>query len=209
MRVVIRLGIRINLASHRSIVKKALDSSFGSMGRVLPVPGKHPIMEFHLKNMYRPTFSFDHLLLAWNTIFEHTRRRSACHNYSLYQIPMPLSLTRSLRLARSIHHRAPVRHFSERRVIFSGIQPTGTPHIGNYVGAIQRWVRLQDEPADRAQLLYSVVDLHAITMPIASETLRRQRREAIASLLAAGIDSDRATLFYQSDVCLEQLAVHL
>lgn len=114
---------------------------------------------------------------------------------------MLLRLIHPRRLSRGIRHQVPVRHFSERRVIFSGIQPTGTPHIGNYVGAIQRWVRLQDEPAELSDLLYSVVDLHAITMPIAPETLRRHRREAMASLLAAGIDPDRATLFYQSDVC--------
>lgn len=92
-------------------------------------------------------------------------------------------------------------------MIFSGIQPTGTPHLGNYVGAIQRWVRLQDEPADRSELLYSVVDLHAITMPIEPETLRRHRREAMASLLAAGIDPERSTLFYQSAVWPELLAL--
>ena len=116
---------------------------------------------------------------------------------------MLLGLLRSPRLSWGIQYQVPVRHFSERRVIFSGIQPTGTPHLGNYVGAIQRWVRLQDEPAQFSDLLYSVVDLHAITMPIAPETLRRHRREAMASLLAAGIDPDRATLFYQSDVCLQ------
>lgn len=90
-------------------------------------------------------------------------------------------------------------------MIFSGIQPTGTPHLGNYVGAIQRWVRLQDEPAETSELLYSVVDLHAITMPMAAETLRRHRREAMASLLAAGINPDRSVLFYQSAVSYERL----
>jgi tryptophanyl-tRNA synthetase len=89
-----------------------------------------------------------------------------------------------------------------RRVILSGIQPTGTPHIGNYIGAVHRWVQFQKEPANRSTLLYSVVDLHALTatMPTAPEVLRRWRRESIAALLAAGIDPKRSILFYQSAV---------
>lgn len=113
---------------------------------------------------------------------------------------------RPARLSRGIQTQAAAPHSSERRVIFSGIQPTGTPHLGNYIGAIQRWVRLQDEPADRSDLLYSVVDLHAITMPVARETLAANRRNAMAALLAAGIDPDRSTLFYQSAVWHAQLA---
>lgn len=123
----------------------------------------------------------------------------------LYTLPMPPRTLRTPRLSGGIQRWIRVRHFSERRVIFSGIQPTGTPHLGNYVGAIQRWVRLQDEPAESSELLYSVVDLHAITMPIAPETLRRHRREAMASLLAAGINPDRSALFYQSAVSYERL----
>lgn len=132
----------------------------------------------------------------------HTNSRSVFRSCIPCPHPMLFRPIHPPRLARGIQHRVPVRHFSGRRVIFSGIQPTGTPHLGNYVGAVQRWVRLQDEPAERSDLLYSVVDLHAITMPVAPETLRRHRREAMASLLAAGIDPDRATLFYQSDVCI-------
>ena len=124
-------------------------------------------------------------------------RRLATH----YPVTMHLGPTRPSRLAQSLQRRASVRCFSERRVIFSGIQPTGTPHLGNYIGAIQRWVRLQDEPPERSNLLYSVVDLHALTMPIAPDTLRRHRRETMASLLAAGIDPGRSVLFYQSAVC--------
>ncbi|PKS11858.1 hypothetical protein jhhlp_001152 [Lomentospora prolificans] len=89
---------------------------------------------------------------------------------------------------------------SSRRVIFSGIQPTGTPHLGNYIGAVRRWAALQDEPPEQSDLLYSVVDLHAMTMPSSAEDLRRRRRETMAALLAAGIDPDRSSLFYQSSI---------
>jgi len=86
-------------------------------------------------------------------------------------------------------------------VIFSGIQPTGVPHLGNYVGALRQWVQLQRTQPD-AKLIYSIVDLHAITMPQPPEQLRRRKREALAALLAIGIDPERATLFYQSSVSI-------
>lgn len=110
--------------------------------------------------------------------------------------------SRSTRLARPAYafSRICTRSLSSHRVIFSGIQPTGTPHLGNYIGAVRRWVALQDEPAEQSDLLYSVVDLHAMTLPSAPEDLRRNRRESMASLLAAGIDPSRSALFYQSSV---------
>ncbi|KAJ0165393.1 Tryptophan--tRNA ligase, mitochondrial [Colletotrichum tanaceti] len=86
------------------------------------------------------------------------------------------------------------------KIIFSGIQPTGTPHLGNYAGAIRQWVRLQSEPADHCKLLYSVVDLHAITVPQQAKQLKQWKRETLAALLAAGIDPERSILFYQSSV---------
>ncbi|KAL0931592.1 tryptophanyl-tRNA synthetase [Colletotrichum truncatum] len=88
----------------------------------------------------------------------------------------------------------------EQNVVFSGIQPTGIPHLGNYAGAIRQWVQLQSEPVDRYKLIYSVVDLHAITLPQQAKQLRRWKRETLAALLAAGIDTERSTLFYQSSV---------
>ena len=84
------------------------------------------------------------------------------------------------------------------RVVFSGIQPTGVPHIGNYVGALRQWVQLQQQPDTK--LIYSIVDLHAITVPQAPEKLRRRKRETLAALLAIGIDPDRSILFHQSSV---------
>ncbi len=92
-----------------------------------------------------------------------------------------------------------VRSFTQE-VIFSGIQPTGVPHLGNYLGALQQWVRLQNEAAPTTQLLFSIVDLHAITMHQDAEQLRRWKRETLATLLAVGLDPERSTIFYQSDV---------
>ncbi|KAG6030375.1 hypothetical protein E4U41_000119 [Claviceps citrina] len=90
------------------------------------------------------------------------------------------------------------------KVVFSGIQPTGIPHLGNYAGALRQWAQLQrDEPAD-TRLLYSIVDLHALTTPQNPDTLRRRKRETLATLLAVGIDPDRSTLFYQSSRQVER-----
>jgi tryptophanyl-tRNA synthetase len=80
--------------------------------------------------------------------------------------------------------------------IFSGIQPSGIPTIGNYLGAIRNWVALQKEP----DCIWCVVDLHAITAYQDPEALRRNTREMAAVLLACGIDADRHILFLQSAV---------
>lgn len=89
---------------------------------------------------------------------------------------------------------------AQHRVIFSGIQPTGVPHLGNYVGALRQWVQLQHQEPASTKLIYSIVDLHAITTPQRPEKLRKCKREALAALLAIGIDPERATIFYQSSV---------
>ena len=80
--------------------------------------------------------------------------------------------------------------------IFSGIQPSGELHIGNYLGAVKNWVRLQD----LHEAIFCIVDYHAITGAYEPETLRVRRREMALSLLAAGIDPAKATLFVQSQV---------
>src|SRR3954463_3115583 len=81
--------------------------------------------------------------------------------------------------------------------IFSGIQPTGRQHIGNYIGAIQQWVADQDrgDPA-----IYCVVDLHAITVAYDPAELRERVLDTTAILLAAGLDPARCVLFRQGDV---------
>lgn len=89
---------------------------------------------------------------------------------------------------------------AEKRIIFSAIQPTGVPHLGNYLGALREWKRLQDGAGPGTTLLFSIVDLHAITVPRPSEQLRQHRREMLAALLAVGLDPDRCALFFQSGV---------
>src|ERR671919_1103409 len=81
--------------------------------------------------------------------------------------------------------------------IFSGIQPTGKKHLGNYIGAIRQYVDLQDEgePA-----IYCIVDLHAITVPWDPTVLRTNVHDTAAILVAAGLDPERCILFRQSDV---------
>jgi tryptophanyl-tRNA synthetase len=81
--------------------------------------------------------------------------------------------------------------------IFSGIQPTGRKHLGNYIGAIRQYVEGQDrgDPA-----IYCIVDLHAITVPWDPATLRESVFDTTAILLAAGLDPERCILFRQSDV---------
>ncbi|ESP01075.1 hypothetical protein LOTGIDRAFT_200474 [Lottia gigantea] len=83
------------------------------------------------------------------------------------------------------------------RRVFSGIQPTGIPHIGNYVGAIKNWLQLQKK---YDSMILSVVDLHSITLPQNPETLRENIYDMTACLLACGIDSDKCILFQQSTV---------
>ncbi|XP_076818788.1 tryptophan--tRNA ligase, mitochondrial-like isoform X1 [Clavelina lepadiformis] len=85
----------------------------------------------------------------------------------------------------------------EDRVIFSGIQPTGVPHIGNYLGAIKYWVSLQQEPG---KIFYSIVDLHSITIPRERDSLHCHILDMAACLLACGIDPEHSVLFQQSDI---------
>ena len=87
-----------------------------------------------------------------------------------------------------------------RQTIFSGIQPTGVPHLGNYLGALQQWVKLQDEATADTTLIYSLVDLHAITIRQDPSQLRQWKKESLAMLLAIGLDPKRSIMFHQSDV---------
>ena len=80
--------------------------------------------------------------------------------------------------------------------IFSGIQPSGELHIGNYLGAVRNWVALQHQH----ESFFCIVDYHAITVMYEPEDLRTRRREMAIGLLAAGIDPERAVLFVQSSV---------
>jgi tryptophanyl-tRNA synthetase len=83
-----------------------------------------------------------------------------------------------------------------RPVVFSGIQPTGGIHIGNYFGAIKHWVAGQDD----AENIFCLVDMHALTVPQEPELLRAQILETATVLIAAGIDRTKSRLFVQSHV---------
>ncbi|WRC59965.1 tryptophan--tRNA ligase [Helicobacter pylori] len=84
----------------------------------------------------------------------------------------------------------------QKKRVFSGIQPTGQIHLGNYLGAIKHWVELQDEYEN----LFCIVNSHAITLPIEPIFLKSQTYELVKLLLACGIDPSQSGLFIQSEV---------
>ncbi len=85
--------------------------------------------------------------------------------------------------------------------IVSGIQPTGSLHLGNYLGAIRNWVRMQDEvAASGGESLYFLADLHALSQPHDPAQLTANTREMVAALLACGIDPAKSVLFNQAQV---------
>lgn len=83
-----------------------------------------------------------------------------------------------------------------KKKVFSGVQPSGIPTIGNYVGAMKHFVELQDE----YDCTYCIVNQHAITVPQDPSELRSRTRELAALYLALGIDPNKSTIFVQSDV---------
>lgn len=84
----------------------------------------------------------------------------------------------------------------EKQTVFSGLQPTGNIHLGNYLGALRNWVKLQEG----YDTVYCVVDLHAITVEYDPQEFERERLEAAKVLLAVGIDPDRSLFYFQSQV---------
>jgi tryptophanyl-tRNA synthetase len=105
------------------------------------------------------------------------------------------------RLRRSFHQQSPsiVKNL-DSPIIFSGIQPTGVPHLGNYLGALREWVRIQKHAQETSRLLFSIVDLHALTGSMNPAELRQQKVETLAILLAVGLDPQKSILFHQSAV---------
>lgn len=83
-----------------------------------------------------------------------------------------------------------------KKVLFSGIQPSGVFTIGNYFGAIKNWVKLQEE----YECFYCIVDLHALTVPQVPSELRNNSMQSMGMLLASGVDPNRATIYFQSHV---------
>jgi tryptophanyl-tRNA synthetase len=94
-------------------------------------------------------------------------------------------------VARALHQR---REPMNR--IFSGVQPTGNLHLGNYLGAIRNWVQLQQD----FDCIFCIVDLHALTQPQNPKELKAQTREVTAAYIASGIDPERCIIFNQSTV---------
>ena len=82
--------------------------------------------------------------------------------------------------------------------IFSGVQPSGNLHLGNYLGAIKNFVELQNEK--NTECVYCIVDLHAITVKQDSKELRKNIRETLATFIASGLDSKKSIIFNQSSV---------
>ncbi|MCA9961027.1 MAG: tryptophan--tRNA ligase [Anaerolineales bacterium] len=84
----------------------------------------------------------------------------------------------------------------QKKRVFSGIQPTGNIHLGNYLGAVKNWAAKQDEKVN----FFCIVDLHSLTVPQDPVDLRFQTRSLAAMLIACGIDPNKSTLFIQSHV---------
>ena len=84
----------------------------------------------------------------------------------------------------------------KKPVVFSGIQPTGVMTLGNYLGALKNWVKLQDD----YDCYYCIVDMHALTVRQDPVQFRKNILDAYALMLACGIDPDRSTAFIQSHV---------
>lgn len=133
-------------------------------------------------------------------------RLSTTHPTSMFSLrplhraaPSPLRLCNSCLRKYSVAP-PPKQQNAQKQVIFSGIQPTGIPHLGNYLGALRQWVRLQDEASPDTTLLFSIVDLHAITIKQDPSELAAWGKEMLASLLAVGLDPKRCIIFSQSSV---------
>jgi tryptophanyl-tRNA synthetase len=85
-----------------------------------------------------------------------------------------------------------------KKIIFSGMQPTGEPHLGNYLGALKNWASLQD--SDEYFGIYSIVDMHSITVRQEPAELRKKARNLFMSYMAVGIDPEKSLLYFQSHV---------
>ena len=83
-----------------------------------------------------------------------------------------------------------------KKTVYSGIQPSGTFTIGNYLGAMRNWVPMQDQ----YDCIYAIADLHALTVPQVPAELRKRTYESVAMLLAIGIDPQKSILYVQSHV---------
>ena len=129
--------------------------------------------------------------------FQKALRRYAASKATLLRPRRYLSTNEDKTSQSAIRRVSPSR---SRSIVFSGIQPTGVPHLGNYLGALKSWVEIQNASRKGDINYFSVVDLHALTRPQDPTKLTRWRTETFASLLAVGIDPKRSNVFFQSQV---------
>ena len=85
-----------------------------------------------------------------------------------------------------------------KKIIVSGIQPTGNLHVGNYLGAVKNWVELQN--SNQYEMYIFIADLHSLTGEMTAKERREQITRTVAELIASGIDPKRTTLWVQSHV---------
>ncbi|KAG7570978.1 hypothetical protein FFLO_01072 [Filobasidium floriforme] len=150
-------------------------------------------MSMNTQNLLRPSLG------PLRTAGQHSKRRTICSTSSRRQAAA-----------------APPKGKRYRETVFSGIQPTGFGQLGNYLGAIQNWIDLQSRSytsPNPPRILYSIVGLHAITLPQDPKKLREERKDALACLLACGLGPgsksagssssvrrEEPILFFQEDV---------
>ncbi|RLV90480.1 Tryptophan--tRNA ligase mitochondrial [Spathaspora sp. JA1] len=111
---------------------------------------------------------------------------------------MTISKTIS-KTARTVQEISKHQHLPNNSRVFSLIQPTGKFHIGNYLGAIQSWKTLSETESPGTQYIFGIADLHAITTGVKKD-LKQNRYEAMAGILACGLDPEKSILFFQSSV---------
>ncbi|KXN80724.1 Tryptophan--tRNA ligase, mitochondrial [Leucoagaricus sp. SymC.cos] len=98
------------------------------------------------------------------------------------------------------------RSIHSKHVVLSGIQPTCVPHLGNYLGAVSNWVKLQETADPQDGLLFMIVGWHALTLPQDPKRLAAERWDMLATLLAIGLDPKRSIIFHQDHVHHVELA---
>lgn len=109
-------------------------------------------------------------------------------------------MLRQIRLASTVATVDKIPSFPPGSRIFSLIQPTGTVHLGNYLGALRNWKSIADKVPDGVQCMFGTADLHSLTQVPPAAELLHNRHGAVANILCSGIDPDRSIIFHQSSV---------
>lgn len=107
---------------------------------------------------------------------------------------------RAVRRYATVHSVDSLYQIPKNSTVFSMIQPTGRIHLGNYLGALKSWRTISESDSEGTRYLYGIADLHALTMPADPKKLRSNRYEAMASLIASGLDEKKCILFHQSSI---------